>query len=111
MSLRDVGERLGIEVKSYDYSEPAYGKVVCDRMLCPMKSSICDYCYEGHDIACAADIHAALRERRARGVTASVCVIDDKKKSLRVKKKLTDLATSITSHMKKQVFAFGERTA
>ncbi|KAL9961192.1 hypothetical protein ACROYT_G030092 [Oculina patagonica] len=34
-SLKDVGQRLGVQVKSYDYSEPAYSKDVCDRILCP----------------------------------------------------------------------------
>ena len=81
-SLKDVGKRLGIEVKSYDYSEPAYGKDVCDRILCPMKTSIRSYCNEGHDIATASDMRTALLERPVRGVTASVCAIDEKKKSL-----------------------------
>ena len=35
-SLKDVGKRLGV-VKNYDYSEPTYGKDVCDRILCPVK--------------------------------------------------------------------------
>ena len=67
-SLKDVGKRLGIEVKSYDYSEPAYGKDVCDRILCPMKTSIRSYCNEGHDIATATDMRNALLERPVRGV-------------------------------------------
>ena len=50
-SLKDVGLRLG--VKRYGDSEPAYGKDVCDRILCPMKSSIRRYCDEGHDTNCA----------------------------------------------------------
>lgn len=85
-SLKDVGERLGIHVKGYDFSEPAYGKDVCDRILCPMKSSIRCYCDEGHDINCAADMRTALLERPVRGVTASVCAIDDKNKNLKVNK-------------------------
>lgn len=48
-----------------------------------MPSEDCD---EGHDIDCAADKHTALRERLVRGVTASVSVIDEKKKSLKVTK-------------------------
>ena len=67
-SLKDVGKRLGIEVKSYDYSEPAYGKDVCDRILCPMKTSIRSYCNEGHGIATATDMRTALLERPVRGV-------------------------------------------
>ena len=85
-SLKDVGLRLGVKVKRYDYSEPAYGKDVCDRILCPMKSSIRCYCDEGHDINCAANMRTALLERPVRGVSASVCVIDDKKNNLKVNK-------------------------
>ena len=85
-SLSDVGDRLGVQVKGYDYSEPVYGKDVCDRILCPMKSSIRCYCDEGHDINCAADMRTALLERPVRGVTASVCAIDEEKKNLKVNK-------------------------
>ena len=85
-SLKDVGQRLGIHVKYYDFSEPAYGKDVCDRILCPTKSSIRRYCDEGHDKTCAAHMRTALLERPVRGVTASVCAIDEKKKTLSIQK-------------------------
>ena len=79
-SLKDVGLRLGIQVKRYDYSEPAYETDVCDRIVCPMTSSIRGYCDEGHGINCAANTRTALLERPVREVSASVCVIDQKKK-------------------------------
>ena len=85
-SLKDVGQRLGIHVKGYDFSESAYGKDVCYRILCTMKSSIRRYCDEGHDITCAAHMRTALLERAVRGVTASVCAIDKKKKNLSIQK-------------------------
>ena len=87
-SLKDVGLRLGVQVKLYDYSEPAYGKDVWDIILCPMnsKSSIRCYCDEGHGINCAANMCTALLERPVRGVSASVCVIDEKKNNLQVNK-------------------------
>ena len=62
-SLKDVGMRLGVKVKRYDYSELAYGKDVCDQIFCPMKSSIRCYCDKGHDINCAANMRTALLER------------------------------------------------
>ena len=71
LSLQDVGGRVGILVKRYDFSEPANGKDVCDRILCPMKNSIRHYCDEGHDIDCASDMTTALLERPVRGTTAS----------------------------------------
>ena len=51
-----------------------------------MKSSIRCYCDEGHDINCAANMRTALLERPVRGVSASVCVIDEKKNNLKVNK-------------------------
>ncbi|KAL9956227.1 hypothetical protein ACROYT_G037675 [Oculina patagonica] len=39
-AVRDAGNRVGITVTRYDFSEPQYGKDVCDRILCPMKSAI-----------------------------------------------------------------------
>ena len=66
-SLKDVGLRLGVQVKGYDYSEPAYGEDECDRNLCPMKSLIRCYCDEEHDINCAGNTRTAVLERPVRG--------------------------------------------
>ena len=72
-------------MKRYGYSEPAYGKDVCDRILCPRKSSINCYCHEGHDMNCAANMRIALK-RPVQGVSAPVCVVDEKKNNLTVNK-------------------------
>ncbi|CAH3142298.1 unnamed protein product, partial [Porites lobata] len=32
-AVRDAGRRVGIEVARYDFSEPQYGKDICDRIL------------------------------------------------------------------------------
>ena len=85
-SLIDIGKRVGIRVKGYDYYEPAYGKDVCDRILCPMKSAIRCYCNEGNDVDCAAQMRKALCERPVRGTTAAVCHINEERKTLDVKK-------------------------
>ena len=42
-SLRDIGSRQGIEIVRYDYSEPQYGKHMCNRILCPMKAAVRRY--------------------------------------------------------------------
>ena len=39
-AVRDAGKRVRLTVMQYDFSEPQYGKDVCDRILCPMKSAI-----------------------------------------------------------------------
>ncbi|PFX21825.1 hypothetical protein AWC38_SpisGene13682 [Stylophora pistillata] len=66
-AVRDAGKRIGISATRYDYSEPQYGGDVCDRILCPMKSTIRRYCNEGHDVVSAKDMRAALSERPVRG--------------------------------------------
>ena len=37
---RDVGERVGVSLQKYDFSEPESGKDVFDRILCPLKGAI-----------------------------------------------------------------------
>ena len=71
-SLRDIGSRQGIEIVRYDYSEPRYGKDMCDRILCPVKAAVRRYCNEGHDIVTAQDMQIALKERPVRGTKAAV---------------------------------------
>ena len=85
-AAKDIGQRVGITVCRYDFSEPQYGKDVCDRVLCQMKTCIQRYCNEGHDILTAADMRRALSERPVKGTSASVCVVDETKKTLEVKK-------------------------
>ena len=43
-AVKDIAERVGITVARYDFSEPQQRKVVCDRVLCPMKAAIRKYC-------------------------------------------------------------------
>ena len=85
-AVRDAGNRVGITVTQYDFSEPQYGKDVCDRILCPMKSAIRRYCNEGHDVLSAKDMRTALSERPVRGTTACVCSVNESQETLEVKK-------------------------
>ena len=39
-AVKDIGDRVGITVARYDFSEPQQGKDVCDRVLWPMKAAI-----------------------------------------------------------------------
>ena len=84
--IRDIGQRVGIAVESYDFSERQSGKDVCDRILCPLKSSVRTYCSEGHDILTASDMREALQEHPVKGATAAVSMVDESKKSLQLKK-------------------------
>ena len=56
-AAKDLGQPVGIAVCRFDFLEPQYGKYVCDRMLCPMKTCIPRFCHEGHDIRTAADVN------------------------------------------------------
>ena len=85
-SLRDIGSRQGIEIARYDYSEPQYGKDMCDRILCPMKAAVRRYCNEGHDIVTAQDMQIALKERPVWGTTAAVFSMTEESRTLKIKK-------------------------
>lgn len=83
---KDLGQEVGVAVSRYNYSEPQYGKEVCGRILCPMKTCIRRYYNEGHDILTAADMRRALSERPVKGTSACVCSVDEAKKELKVNK-------------------------
>ena len=100
-AVRDVGERTGIQICRYDFSEPQYGKDVCDRILCPMKSTIRRYCNEGHDILSVSDMYTALSERPVKGMSACVCSVKEENVSLQVKK--------IDGYSKYHNFAYEEK--
>ena len=85
-SLRDIGDRQGIEIVRYDHSEPQHGKDLCDRILCPMKAAVRRYCNEGHDIVTAHDMQVALDKRPVQGTTAAVFCASEEKKTLKMKK-------------------------
>lgn len=38
VSLKDIGERVGINLERYDFSETQAGKGKCDRKIASMKS-------------------------------------------------------------------------
>ena len=85
-AVRDVGERVGITVQRYDFSEPQQGKDVCDRVLCHMKAAIRRYCNEGHDILNISHMREALKERSVKGTTVAACTLDITSQSLKVQK-------------------------
>ena len=85
VSVRDIAQAIGIEVTGYDFSKLQHGKGICDRILCPMKSSICRYSNEGHDVISAHDMHTVLTQRLVCRTSACVCTIDKTKQTLEVK--------------------------
>ena len=87
VAARDVGERGGVSLQRYDFSEPQSGNWdVCDRILWPLKGAIRRYCNEGHDVLTASDMHTALKERPVQGCIEAVCRVNETKKGLDIKK-------------------------
>ncbi|CAB4028841.1 hypothetical protein AC249_AIPGENE13851, partial [Paramuricea clavata] len=86
LACNDLSQSSGVQIVGYDFSEPQCGKDICDRIICPMKSTINSFCNEGHNILSAVDMHTALKERPVKGVTASVGVIDESKNTFDVQK-------------------------
>ena len=103
-AVRDIVKRVGVTVHSYHYSEPQSGKDICDRILCPLKSSIRMYCNERHDVLTAADMRDALIQHPVKGTSATVCVVNESRKTLSVTK---SSAAFITLNMKLMVLECG----
>ena len=85
-AIHDVSKRSKIKVSTYHFSEPQYGKDVCDRILCPLKSSIRRYCNEGNDTLSAKNMREALQKRPVKGTTVSVNLVNREKMQLVVNK-------------------------
>ena len=60
LSLKSIGERAGISVRRYDFSDPQSGNDVCDRKIAPMKGHIQRWVNEKHDVVTAVDMKEAL---------------------------------------------------
>ena len=85
-AVRDIGQRVGVTIKNYDFSEPQSGKDICDRILCPLKSSIRAYCSEGHNVLTAMGMKEALKQHPVSGTSTLVNIVDRSKERLLIKK-------------------------
>jgi hypothetical protein len=97
-------------VVSYDYSEPQYGKDICNRIICPMKAVLKKLCNEGNDILTAEDMRNALLQRQVKGATATACLIDDSNTTLNIKKIKLFTIGSITLVLKLKAYVCGKLT-
>ena len=70
-------DRVGVSVRQCDFSEPQQGKDICDRIICPLKTSVRTYCNEGSDVRSAEDMHRALTRHVVKGTTVSVNCVND----------------------------------
>ena len=76
-ALKDIGDRVGVSIRQYDFSEPQQGKDICDRIICPLKTSVRTYCNEGNDVMSAEDMYKALTQHVVKGTTVSVNCVND----------------------------------
>ena len=81
VAARDVGERVGVSLPRYYFSEPQSEKTYATESYLQRR-----YCNEGHDFLTASDMHTALKERPVQGCTAAVCHVNETKKDLDIKK-------------------------
>ena len=76
-SLKSIGERAGIHVRRYEFSNPQSGKDICDRKIAPMKGHIQRWVDERHDVITAGDMKEALDSYGGvRGCRVAVSEVD-----------------------------------
>ena len=85
-ALKDIGDRVGMQIKRYDFSEPQQGKDICDRIICPLKLAIRTYCNEGNDVLNALQMQTALKQHPVKGTMSSVNKISDSVTPLETRK-------------------------
>ena len=76
LSLPSLGDRVGVKISRYDYSEPQAGKDICDRRIAAVKSHMRRYVNEGNDVKSAEDMKKAIESYGGvKGCYAAVCEV------------------------------------
>jgi predicted alpha/beta-hydrolase family hydrolase len=76
-SLKSIGERAGIRVRRYDFSDPQSRKDICDHKRAPMKGHIQRCVDEKQDVVTAGGMKEALDSYGAvRGYRVAVSEVD-----------------------------------
>ena len=60
LSLPSIGDRTGVKITRYDFSEPQAGKDICNRRVAGLKSHMRRFLNEGNDIKTASDMKTAF---------------------------------------------------
>ena len=83
LSLPSLGERVGIRIFRYDFSNPQTGGDVCDRRKATLKSHMRRFINEGNDINTANDMKVAIESYGGvKGCYATVAEIQDSFQSM-----------------------------
>ncbi|CAH3192358.1 unnamed protein product, partial [Porites evermanni] len=83
LSLPSLGERIGVRIARYDFSEAQAGKDICDRRAAALKSHIRRYINEGNDVKTASDMKAAIDSHGGvKGCYSVVCKVDERSQNM-----------------------------
>ena len=78
LSLPGLGQRIGVRIARYDFSEAQAGKDICDRRAASLKSHIRRYINQGNDVKTASDMKAAIDSHGGiKGCYSAVCKVDE----------------------------------
>ena len=83
LSLPSLGQRVGVRIARYDFSEAQAGKDICDRRAAALKSHIRRYINEGNDVKTASDMKAAIDSHGGvKGCYSVVCKVDERSQNM-----------------------------
>ena len=83
LSLPSLGQRVGVRIARYDFSEAQAGKDICDRRAAALKSHIRRYINEGNDVETASDMKAAIDSHGGvKGCYSVVCKVDERSQNM-----------------------------
>ena len=83
LSLPSLGQRVGVRIARYDFSEAQAGKDICDRRAAALKSHIRRYINEGNDVKTVSDMKAAIDSHGGvKGCYSAVCKVNERSQSM-----------------------------
>ena len=83
LSLPSLGQRVGVRIARYDFSEAQAGKDMCDCRAAALKSHIRHYINEGNDVKTASDMKAAIDSHGGvKGFYSAVCKVDERSQNM-----------------------------
>ena len=74
LSVAGIGDRTGVKIARYDFSEPQAGKDFCDCRITAVKSHMRRFLNKGNDVKTGSDMKAAIESYGGiKGCYAAVC--------------------------------------
>ena len=60
LSMPSISAGTGVLIKRYDFSEPCFGKDICDRRTAPVKMHVINYVHAGNDVTNGYQLREAI---------------------------------------------------